>query len=131
MLSTSNSNKDIIILLSLLITLKSVHFSTLQEHYKFLYSLVAQTLQLRCKPVQEKDFVESYKKNNEPLESNPLLTSTEDAYEVLFRQNLLSLKNEPRREKTGFLHMRKQKTQISFAVTAKLISAFVFATRIV
>ena len=36
---------------------------------------------------------------------------------------------EPRREKTGFLHMRK--TQISFAVTAKLISAFVFATRIV
>ena len=37
----------------------------------------------------------------------------------------------PRREKTGFLHMRKTKTQISFAVTAKLISAFVFATRIV
>ena len=35
------------------------------------------------------------------------------------------------REKTGFLHMRKTKTQISFAVTAKLISAFVFATRIV
>ena len=38
---------------------------------------------------------------------------------------------EPRREKTGFLHMRKTKTQISFAVTAKLIRAFVFATRIV
>ena len=37
---------------------------------------------------------------------------------------------EPRYEKTGFLHMRKQKMQISFAVTAKLISAFVFATRI-
>ena len=37
---------------------------------------------------------------------------------------------EPRCEKTGFLHMRKTKTQISFAVTAKLISAFVFATRI-
>ena len=35
---------------------------------------------------------------------------------------------EPRREKTGFLHMRKTKMQISFAVTAKLISAFVFAT---
>ena len=32
---------------------------------------------------------------------------------------------EPRREKTGFLQMRKQ------PVTAKLISAFVFATRIV
>ena len=37
---------------------------------------------------------------------------------------------EPRRKKTGLLHMRKQ-TQISFAVTAKVISAFVFATRIV
>ena len=34
---------------------------------------------------------------------------------------------EPRREKTNVLKMRKQKTQISFAVTAKLISAFVFA----
>ena len=33
---------------------------------------------------------------------------------------------EPRYEKTGFLHMRKTKTQISFAV-----SAFVFATQIV
>ena len=38
---------------------------------------------------------------------------------------------ESRCEKTGYLHMRKTKTQISFAVTAKLISAFVFATRIV
>ena len=38
---------------------------------------------------------------------------------------------EPCREKTGFLHMRKTKTQISCAVTAQLISAFVFATRIV
>ena len=38
---------------------------------------------------------------------------------------------EPRHEKTGFLHMQKTKTQISFAVTAKLISVFVFATRIV
>ena len=37
---------------------------------------------------------------------------------------------EPHREKTGFLPRRKQR-QISFAVTAKLISAFVFATRIV
>ena len=38
---------------------------------------------------------------------------------------------EPRHEKTGFLHNAKTKTQISFAVTAKLISAFVFAIRIV
>ena len=41
---------------------------------------------------------------------------------------------EPHHEKTGFLHMRKQRrsdSQISFAVTAKLISAFVFATQIV
>ena len=34
-------------------------------------------------------------------------------------------------KKTNNLHMRKTKTQISFAVTAKLISAFVFATWIV
>ena len=39
--------------------------------------------------------------------------------------------NEPRHEKTSILHRRKQKAQISFAVTAKLISAFVFATRMV
>ena len=39
--------------------------------------------------------------------------------------------NEPRHEKSNFFHMRKQKTQISFAVAAKLISAFVFATYIV
>ena len=38
---------------------------------------------------------------------------------------------EPLHEKTNILHMRKKKTQISFAVSAKLISAFVFATRIV
>ena len=37
---------------------------------------------------------------------------------------------EPRHEKTNILHMQK-KTQISFSVTAKLISAFVFATLIV
>ena len=37
---------------------------------------------------------------------------------------------EPRHEKTGFLPMRKQRRSIT-AVTAKLISAFVFATQIV
>ena len=35
---------------------------------------------------------------------------------------------EPRSEKTGFFAYAKTKTQISFAVKAKLISAFVFAT---
>ena len=35
---------------------------------------------------------------------------------------------EPRHEKTNVLQMRKTKKQISFAVTAKLVSAFVFAT---
>ena len=35
---------------------------------------------------------------------------------------------EPRCEKTGIFAYAKTKTQISFAVTAKLISAFVFAT---
>ena len=39
--------------------------------------------------------------------------------------------NEPLSEKTGFLNMRKTKPQISCAVTAQLISAFVFATWIV
>ena len=39
--------------------------------------------------------------------------------------------NERPHEKTNVLHMRKQRPQISFAVTAKLISAFVFATWIV
>ena len=40
---------------------------------------------------------------------------------------------EPPRGKTNNLHIiyAKTKTQINFAVTAKLISAFVFATRIV
>ena len=39
--------------------------------------------------------------------------------------------NEPRYEKTDFFAFAKTKTQISFAVTAKLISAFVFAIRLV
>ena len=39
--------------------------------------------------------------------------------------------HEPRCEKTGLFAYAKTKTQISFVVTAKLISAFVFATRIV
>ena len=38
---------------------------------------------------------------------------------------------ERRREKTGLFAYAKTKAQISFAVTAKLISAFVFAKRIV
>ena len=42
----------------------------------------------------------------------------------------IQVKYEPPREKTGFAYA-KTKAQISFAVTAKLISAFVFATRIV
>ena len=39
--------------------------------------------------------------------------------------------NEPRHEKNRLFAYAKTKTQISFAVTAKLISAFVFATRII
>ena len=38
---------------------------------------------------------------------------------------------EPLHEKTNNLHMRKQRRRISCAVTAQLISAFVFATQIV
>ena len=41
------------------------------------------------------------------------------------------IQNEPRHQKTVFLAYAKTKTQISFTVTAKLISAFVFTTRIV
>ena len=47
---------------------------------------------------------------------------------VLFRRNFGTY--EPRYETRLFAYA-KTKTQISFAVTAKLISAFVFATRIV
>ena len=50
-----------------------------------------------------------------------------EVYGIWFFQWII----EPRYEKIGFLHMQKTKTQISFAVTAKLISAFVFATWIV
>ena len=35
---------------------------------------------------------------------------------------------EPRHEKTGFFAYEETKTQISFAVAVRLISAFVFAT---
>ena len=38
---------------------------------------------------------------------------------------------EPSHEKTGFFVYAKTKMQISFAVTVKLISAFVFATWLV
>ena len=38
--------------------------------------------------------------------------------------------NEPSHGKTNNQHRQKQRALISFAVTAKLISAFVFATRI-
>ena len=57
-------------------------------------------------------------------------TSSKDSDQLGHPASVISLccaLNEPRHEKTGFLHMRKQ-TQISFAVAAKLISAFVFTT---
>ena len=38
---------------------------------------------------------------------------------------------EPRHEKTGYLHMRKQRLRSASRLPAKLISAFVFATQIV
>ena len=37
-------------------------------------------------------------------------------------------KVEPRHEKTCILHMQKENAQISYAVKAQLISAFVFAS---
>ena len=48
----------------------------------------------------------------------------------LYIQNWLTI-NEPRHEKILIFPYAKTKTQISFVVTVKLISAFVFATRIV
>ena len=39
--------------------------------------------------------------------------------------------SEPHHEKTGFLPMQKQRRRSASQLTAKLISAFVFATRIV
>ena len=46
------------------------------------------------------------------------------------KTGFLRTRLEPQREKTGFLHMRKQRRR-SASRTAKLISAFVFASRIV
>ena len=62
-----------------------------------------------------------------PLTLWEQVTSLVDMVRIELLKNFLFI-NEPCREKTGFLHMRKTKTQNSFAVTAKLISAFVFAT---
>ena len=45
--------------------------------------------------------------------------------------SILSEENVPRHEETRFFAYAKTKTQISCAVTAQLISAFVFAARIV
>ena len=53
---------------------------------------------------------------------------------LTLKNNILILHQdyyEPRREKTGFFAYAKTKTQNNFAVTAKLISVFVFATWIV
>ena len=65
------------------------------------------------------------------------LLTTYKGREVSFKFNSLSNQNgnpvlyEPYREKTGFLAYAKTKAQISCAVTAQLISAFVFAIRTV
>ena len=48
-------------------------------------------------------------------------------FDIVFCASDLSL-YEPRREKTVFFAYAKTKRQISFTVTAKLISVFVFAT---
>ena len=55
-------------------------------------------------------------------------------HNLLFRGTILeniTKRYEPPYEKTVFFAYAKTKTQISFAVTAKLISVFVFATQIV
>ena len=52
------------------------------------------------------------------------------SFENVYCNNIFK-KNEPPHGKTNNLHRPKQRRRSSFAVTAKLISAFVFATRIV
>ena len=70
-------------------------------------------------------------------ENKTYLNEIKGAYPVIsFRskcKNTYSniIRIEPRHEKTGFFAYAKTKAQISCAVTAQLISAFVFATRIV
>ena len=54
----------------------------------------------------------------------------EEMVKIIFHLSFLS-SNEPRHEKINILHMRKQRRRSASRVTAKLISAFVFATRIV
>ena len=68
-----------------------------------------------------------------PCLSAPLFLHMQKAGFLMTRLKYLNIRtlNEPRREKTGFFAYAKIKTQISFAVTAKLISAFVFATQMV
>ena len=58
---------------------------------------------------------------SEPVYQNPNVTIETQIHNKIY---------EPRRENQLFAYA-KTKTQISFAVTAKLISAFVFATRMV
>ena len=50
---------------------------------------------------------------------------------TVFHYGDMPMQYEPRREKTVFFAYAKTKTQISFVVTAKLISTFVYATCIV
>ena len=71
-----------------------------------------------------------------PIEHSPLgkndknvIYLSSNTYLICSSANQLPM--EPRHEKTVFFAYAKTKTQISFAVTAKLISAFVFATQIV
>ena len=60
-----------------------------------------------------------------------LALQTMHVYKVFCVNLSLHIIYEPHHEKTGYFAYAKTKAQISFAVNAKLISAFVFATRIV
>ena len=52
-------------------------------------------------------------------------------YDLVFPKTCYIGLNEPCCKKTGFLHMRKQRRRSASRLTVKLISAFVFAIRIV
>ena len=63
--------------------------------------------------------------------SGILMNTLKTAHIFIENMFIMDFKSEPPHGKTNNLHRAKTEAQISFAVTAKLISAFVFATRIV
>ena len=76
-------------------------------------------------------FIKDLEDNNTYLLNDYHIACVKDRrFSIRIRLNE-QISYEPHHEKSRFFEYAKTKAQISFAVTAKLISAFVFATRIV